>query len=281
MSDNTATSTATTGTRIVMLVVGAVPGDAGYKADIERLESTLTMQGVHHATVGTAETGCTEADIERAAHALAKSSVRLTTIICSDGVVEGKVHGMLLEGRGKKETLTGGLMLSINKAVGSGRATDVCFVTPCSPAAADSNRWLPKGSLGISLGQKRGSEFLGYVNHLSHIAGESDWSIDGLRRAATDHQTTLIVEPTVHRSNGWELAHLGTETGMLEAVRAGQDLYEITDRNQWNVTTVNPLEIISNSLRQSDDSNPPPPPYTTDDPQGAPPYDPPQVTRRV
>ena len=102
MSDNTATSTATTGTRIVMLVVGAVPGDAGYKADIERLENTLTMQGVHHATVGTAETGCTEADIERAAHALAKSSVRLTTIICSDGVVEGKVHGMLLEGRGKK-----------------------------------------------------------------------------------------------------------------------------------------------------------------------------------
>lgn len=264
------TAVATEEPRSVLLVIGAMPGDASYHGAIERLQETLSKQGVHHVSVGDPDAGCNRGDIYNKARTLRDAGGKFTTIICSDGRFESREHWLLLRGPQDEASVvpTSGIVHDITLALGQNRLNDVCFATPRSDVAVYSAQWLPKDCAALTLAPWDPPNFLDYVHLLSQCAGESDWSIDGLRQAAQAHDTNIVVEATMRQSTGEGLRNMCmcTPRGDLENYRP-----ENWRRLSSAPTRVFPPMYAPQRSRVSSEGiggwdGPPPPPYSERNP---------------
>lgn len=263
------TAVATKEPRSVLLVIGAMPGNASYRAAIARLQETLSNQGVHHVSVGNPDAGCNRGDIYNKAKTLCDAGGKLTTIICSDGCCILQEHCLLLRGTQDEISIvpTSGLVHDLTLALGQTRLNDVCFATGRSDAAVHSAQWLPEDSAALSLAPWNSPNFLDYVHHLSQCAGESDWSLDGLRKAAQAHGTDIVVEATMRRSTGESLRNMSTPRGEFESDRPGYIREDFSGVLGPVFPPMNPQESVRISSEETGGwDGPPPPPYSERDP---------------
>lgn len=209
MSTNNNQSFASRKPLSVLLVIGAVPGNASYRADIERLKHTMSMDNnVRTRWAGDPDEGCNTITIRDAMRRLQPTNGKVTTIICSLGHTRKGLHQLQLGGPGGPEDvegLTHKILFDITSCVGEERMMDVGLVSPAGSMAAvvRAKCSLPEGFVVGSLIANDDMTFLDRVHCLSEHAGKSDWNVSGVFEVLAAHRPDVATESLIRTSDGF------------------------------------------------------------------------------